>query len=680
MDDPQVEAVAHVRARDLLLIAAVHHVKDDVGGEFHRLDRPVLLTAGVGGAAADVDRVVAANLQDGRLVVEDVVLDIRLGRLRHGSKFLLDKKREAALAERVGGVAVAANDHLARAGGCHELGLVAGMAAEPDRARHVERKLSVRHRSAEFLAARLGLHEEFRHALGALGEPRREHLDEQRPGDEHLCLLAGLGDSLGANGDNFTSDRDSLFELAAACLLGHCVGPFLLVERPAGDVVDSQLRLVGAGLLDEARPLPRDARVGILPVEVGDLQVVVGGNGDLARAGGLASHREDGAEEDAGVILRFQGLNRDRLAAAGPHGERDAVGLVGAVHVGIVDEHLHGVARFESSHRDVFRPPLAAHFLEVDEGGRDLGVGVGRGEEPLLRLFVGSDHGRVVVGDGDAVARDDLQGVVLGEVLEALLRGENLLAAGVGKRDRVDRRGVGLVVGDDEPDHPGPCLLGEVDRELRVVVGCLDRGRRHGEGDGDLWVLLRTQGLLWNHRSKRRLCRVEEHLEGDARVTVGVGIDVDPVHTLLQQAGDRQRLVRLRRDDAIDGEDVEDVLLLRLALGVEREGAGLVLLHLEAGVPVADVPFHAVEPERAVAAAEVAIERADRERLDGFRNERRTVGEPAAAEVVLELGDLRERSLGDDPREIHPWRAVPRLERGLAVGPPLADCAEVAAV
>ena len=85
MDDPQVEAVAHVRASDLLLIAAVHHVKDDVGGEFHRLDRPVLLTAGVGGAAADVDRVVAANLQDGRLFVDDVVLDIRLGSLRHGA-------------------------------------------------------------------------------------------------------------------------------------------------------------------------------------------------------------------------------------------------------------------------------------------------------------------------------------------------------------------------------------------------------------------------------------------------------------------------------------------------------------------------------------------------------------------------------------------------------------------
>ena len=164
-------------------------------------------------------------------------------------------------------------------------------------------------------------------------------------------------------------------------------------------------------------------------------------------------------------------------------------------------------------------------------------------------------------------------------------------------------------------------------------------------------------------------------------MTVGIGIDVDPVCAFLQHAGDRQPIVRLWRDDAVDREDVVDVLFLGLPLGVEREGAGLVLLHLEAGVPVADVPVsHAVEPERAVAAAEIPVERADCERFDRFQEERGTAGEPAAAEVVLELGDLRERRLGGDPREIHPWRAVPGLERGLAVGPPLADRAEVAAV
>ena len=530
-----------MRARHLLLVAAVHDVEEDVRRERDGLDRPALLPRGVGEPAADVGRVVAADLQEwGGFFQIDLVFDVGQRLVGHGPELLADEEGVAAVREGVDRVLTAADDDLTRAGGRHERVVVTRVTAQPYRARHVEWKLALAHRTAELLAARLGLHEDIGHAPRALGDPRGEQFDEQRTVHEHLGGIAGLGHRVRADRHDLPRDRHQLLELPALGPVGLDRGPLLLVERAAGHVVDPQLGLVGADLLDQARPFPGNARIGVLAVEIGDLQVVPRGHGQFALPLGLSGHGEHGSQEDAGVILRLDRLDRRGLAIAGPDREGHAVGLVGGVHVGVVDEHLHGVAHLEPAHRDVLGQALAANLLELHERGGDLRVGERCGEEPLLGRPGRGDNGRVVVGHGDPVARDDLQHVVLGEIEKALRRRQHLRAGRIGERDRVDGRGVGLVVGDQQPHHAGPQILREGDVEPAVVIRSRDRRRGQGDGRRDLRVRGRVEELGGHGGGVGRLGGVEQQLEPEPGVAVGVGIDVDAVHALGQHAGDCQ--------------------------------------------------------------------------------------------------------------------------------------------
>ena len=246
---------------------------------------------------------------------------------------------------------------------------MARIAHQTDRARHVERKLPFAHRPPELLAARLGLHEDLGHALGALGDRGREQFDDQRPVDEHLRGAAGPGHLLRPHGQDLTGDGNVFAEPAAPLPL--VVEPLFLglVERPAGHVVDPQRRFVAARLLDEARPLPGDAWVGVLLVGVFHEQVFALRHLHFRRPLRLARHGKDRADEDAGVGHRLEGLDGDRLPPARLHREAHAVGLGGDVHVGVGDEHVHGIARREPPHRHVPRPPLAIDLLELHERG-----------------------------------------------------------------------------------------------------------------------------------------------------------------------------------------------------------------------------------------------------------------------------------------------------------------------
>ena len=192
-------------------------------------------------------------------------------------------------------------------------------------------------------------------------------------------------------------------------------------------------------------------------------------------------------------------------------------------------------------------------------------------------------------------------------------------------------------------------------------------------------MLLDRKHVLRDRRGERGVRGVDEHLEAQARIAARVGVDVDPMHPLREGPLDLQGRLRSRRHLAVDREHVVDVL--RLALRVEREHAGLRLLDLEARHPVADVPV--LQFHRVVLAAEVAVQRADRERFELSDDQRRPGGQPPLLEVFGELrGRSERRRLAHDldPRELRPRAAVPRHERGLAVGPPLPDGAEVATV
>ena len=63
MDEPHVQAVAHERPHDRLLVTIVHDVEEHVGGELHRLHQPTFAAVLFHDAVADVDRVVAPQLE-----------------------------------------------------------------------------------------------------------------------------------------------------------------------------------------------------------------------------------------------------------------------------------------------------------------------------------------------------------------------------------------------------------------------------------------------------------------------------------------------------------------------------------------------------------------------------------------------------------------------------------------
>ncbi|MFO0000019.1 MAG: hypothetical protein ACK559_02725, partial [bacterium] len=134
---------------------------------------------------------------------------------------------------------------------------------------------------------------------------------------------------------------------------------FLGVERPAGDVVHPELRHARSGLLDQARALPGDAGVGVLPVDVGDEEVVTRRDLHFSGPGRLAGHGKHRADEHARVGVGLQRLNLDRRAASGTDREGHAVRLGGHVHIGVADEYLDRVAGGEAAHGDVTRAPHA---------------------------------------------------------------------------------------------------------------------------------------------------------------------------------------------------------------------------------------------------------------------------------------------------------------------------------
>ena len=360
-----------------------------------------------------------------------------------------------------------------------------------------------------------------------------------------------------------------------------------LVERPAGHVVNPQMRFVGARLLDQARPLPGDAWVGVLLIDVFHEQVFALRHHDFRRPLRLARHGKYRADEDAGVWLRLEGLDGDRLPPARLHREAHAVGLGGDVHVGVGDEHVHGVARPEPPHRHVPRPPHAIVLLELHERGRNRGVGERCCEESLLRRLLLCDHRRILVEDRELVAGDDLEHVILGEVEEALFRRQHLLPLGVDESDGVDRRRIGLEIGDQEPHDPGPGALAEGHLDRGAVGIRRDLGGGRGEGVGERRMLLDRKHVLRDRRGERRLRGVDEHLEFERVVLIGIHVDVDPVHALGEGPLDLEGALRGGRHLAVDREDI--LVVVRIALGIERERPRLRLVDLEARDPVADV-------------------------------------------------------------------------------------------
>ena len=117
MDEPHVQAVAHERPHNRILVTVVHDVEEDVGGELHRLDDPPFASVLGRGAVADVDRVVAPHLEQRGIPLGLLFFHLRERLVRHRAEFLAHEKPEAALGERIDREPIAADHHVAHAEG-----------------------------------------------------------------------------------------------------------------------------------------------------------------------------------------------------------------------------------------------------------------------------------------------------------------------------------------------------------------------------------------------------------------------------------------------------------------------------------------------------------------------------------------------------------------------------------